>query len=707
MYKALGVTATLFCVTVLGLAQRNLSSAVPTAQSPAMSWSAIDEGLIKVDVEVTDKSGKPISGLTKQDFTLLEDESPRKTFFFHSFNTSKDFPDTLPEVILVIDAINQTSDALSFAEQEAGKYLRRNGGRLTNSVSLAFVTNDGLKKTEPSTDGNALAAVLDRFMIDGTPSGARVTTGELRLRFELSTLQMISIADAEARRPGRKLLIWIGPGWVTPGQANLRNRKEDQRSSLEKFVEMETRLREARISIYSLSQLPNSFGDSEESAPESIKSVGHAEAIKLSLGEIATESGGGVQRLDNDLAGLIDNRVQYAKSFYTLSFDPPASDQVTKYHSLKVVVVPQNLVVRTRTGYFDNPSFPVKFISVGQLAHVVELAHDVSDEVVERQLSGLVLNERLTNRMLSDLKASLRGVKAQQRLIALGDASSFQALPIDERPAKAPPNVDEQRVILSRAVDYLHDTIAKLPNLFTSRTIAHYEDSLQKTERGATTTVNPLWKLVKTTDDVVFYRDGKQALETADGKTKNLNLNAKHFATSGEFGPILTMIVSDAAPNKLVWSHWERGETGLLATFRVIVPKSRSHFVTTYHSAPAVSSDDDISSTFIENVDHIIDDQTGYRGEISIDPESGTIFRLVIMADPEPPSPIMRSDVMVEYGPVEIAGQTYICPVRSVSIAREHAWRADTTFLNDISFHDYHVFRADSYIVPGFTMPKR
>ena len=91
MYKALGVIATLFCVPALGLAQQNLSSIGTTAQSPAMSQSAIEDGLIKVDVEVIDKSGKPISGLTKEDFSLLEDGSPRKTFFFHSFNVSKTF----------------------------------------------------------------------------------------------------------------------------------------------------------------------------------------------------------------------------------------------------------------------------------------------------------------------------------------------------------------------------------------------------------------------------------------------------------------------------------------------------------------------------------------------------------------------------------------------------------------------------------------
>jgi hypothetical protein len=68
---------------------------------------------------------------------------------------------------------------------------------------------------------------------------------------------------------------------------------------------------------------------------------------------------------------------------------------------------------------------------------------------------------------------------------------------------------------------------------------------------------------------------------------------------------------------------------------------------------------------------------------------------------------------MVEYGPVEIGGKTYICPVRSVSIAEGRTAivqqkrikgsstpGAETILLNDVAFGDYHVFRSESRIVP-------
>lgn len=78
--------------------------------------------------------------------------------------------------------------------------------------------------------------------------------------------------------------------------------------------------------------------------------------------------------------------------------------------------------------------------------------------------------------------------------------------------------------------------------------------------------------------------------------------------------------------------------------------------------------------------------------------------------------PLERSDIMVEYGPVEMGGTTYICPVRSVSISRQptvkviHEWGEVfkvygpfETLLDDVIFDKYHLFRSESRILPGFT----
>ena len=81
---------------------------------------------------------------------------------------------------------------------------------------------------------------------------------------------------------------------------------------------------------------------------------------------------------------------------------------------------------------------------------------------------------------------------------------------------------------------------------------------------------------------------------------------------------------------------------------------------------------------------------------------------------------MLSSAIMVEYGPVVIGEKTYICPIRSVSISR---WRGVTiltewaqtfgvygrfkTMLNDMTFSKYHIFRAQSRVLPDYApVPK-
>jgi hypothetical protein len=77
--------------------------------------------------------------------------------------------------------------------------------------------------------------------------------------------------------------------------------------------------------------------------------------------------------------------------------------------------------------------------------------------------------------------------------------------------------------------------------------------------------------------------------------------------------------------------------------------------------------------------------------------------------------PLARSDTAVEYGPLRLEGRIYLCPVKSVSLMRSRSvvflkeWDEGfktygpyATTMNDIVFDNYHVFRAESRVLPGF-----
>jgi hypothetical protein len=154
------------------------------------------------------------------------------------------------------------------------------------------------------------------------------------------------------------------------------------------------------------------------------------------------------------------------------------------------------------------------------------------------------------------------------------------------------------------------------------------------------------------------------------------------------------VVILDAErSNTIRWGRWEEEPSGSMAVFRFQVPQAESHW--------------EVSGS----LEFGMMGQTAYHGEIGIDPNSGTILRLVLEADFDLGSTMERADIMVEYGAVEIGGATYTCPVRSVSYfvgALHFPVRLDVATsskgkvlqLDDVVFSDYHVFRSQMRILP-------
>src|SRR4029077_4228784 len=102
-----------------------------------------------------------------------------------------------------------------------------------------------------------------------------------------------------------------------------------------------------------------------------------------------------------------------------------------------------------------------------------------SDAELARQLSDLVLTERLSSTKLSSWIGRLRGKKAREALAALGDLLSFLAPPPAEVPADVSPDEGAQRSMISLAVDYLNKTIHQLPDVYATRTTVRYQETPQ------------------------------------------------------------------------------------------------------------------------------------------------------------------------------------------------------------------------------------
>jgi VWFA-related protein len=327
----------------------------PPAPPPGQRGAVTPEGSMHLDVRVTDRAGKPITGLGPQDFTLLDENKPRKILSFRSYDGVQVKANPPVEVILLVDALNGGLTQLGMAREQIQQFLTANGGHLAQPVTLMLLTEAGLRvQPRSSTDGNALVTVLNQITASvHTLSSAMGTDAQVE-RFQRSAKALALIADNESKRPGRKLLVWVGPGWPQLQAEVFLYSKRNQEMNFDSIVSILTRLREGRLEIFSVG------GGAEYYFQDHLKPVrtdAQANPPNLSLQVLAVESGGMTIDPGNvtGVAGQLSRIVESAGAFYTISFDPPAAEHPNEYHELKVQVDQPGVTARTIAGYYDQP----------------------------------------------------------------------------------------------------------------------------------------------------------------------------------------------------------------------------------------------------------------------------------------------------------------------------------------------------------------
>ncbi len=103
---------------------------------------------ILLNVVVTDASGKPVSGLQKKDFTLLDDDQPQQIVSFKGVEGRTATPPV--HVIFVLDILNNSFQDLAYQRGAVEKYLDQNREQLSFPVSIAVLTDAGIDLSQPA-----------------------------------------------------------------------------------------------------------------------------------------------------------------------------------------------------------------------------------------------------------------------------------------------------------------------------------------------------------------------------------------------------------------------------------------------------------------------------------------------------------------------------------------------------------------------------
>lgn len=695
-----------------------------------------DEGRIKLDLAIADESGQPVAGLDKAEISVFDNGQPAKVETFHSFDGTTTFPVAATQVIFVLDSLNMDGSQLEAAKRALREILLGNSGLLDHSISIYQLDAAGIKLMAPaSMSGQDVAKALDK-------AGANHSLREIGCRAD-SVRNMVSLNALgnlvlnQRRVSGRKVAIWIGPGW--PVASSCGESQGGFENSFDWVTEFSTRMREARIELSSVSVWARTAwsGDPGDT-PAGWQNGGNAAPDDLSLSRLVHQSGGKVLESQGGLKGLIRRGMKDADVLYTVTFDPPPTLKADEYHNLSVKVDRPGTTARTYTGYFNEPVFydrpaQLERLTRDQVEGLVTSARGAGDGALAQKLQQAAAATRLSHADVVAWQARLPGKKSHEALGVLDSAASFNDPPPGAVPARQSPTKEEQREILARMLGYLKNKIPTLPDFFATRTIATYAELLPTppsfkleslsldqrmelerkhvlrmagpsdvTRSWKTRTGDGVLRATQTVRETIRYRNGKEEVDELSRKSIARRSREETLGTVGTFGAILRVVMLDAAP-VIQWDRWEPGARGPRAVFRFRVPKEKSHYSNRFCCMTDMDGSRSVTAF------------TGYRGEVMIDPETGDILRIAVEAELEPRSPVSRADIMVDYGPVEIGGNTFICPLRSVAISRKRTleevreWGDSLsvfgpyiTLMNDVTFTGYRKFGSQMRMLPGF-----
>ena len=324
-------------------------------------------------------------------------------------------------------------------------------------------------------------------------------------------------------------------------------------------------------------------------------------------------------------------------------------------------------------------------------------------------LATMELTERLSLLRLGKMLAGMPGEKSRTALMLVADKAAFLEPPVGEVGTEATPDAAATRAMLVKVVNYVNTTNRQLPNLLAERATTGFEDRPKEDALEATGVVSysyqPLHWVGRSTVTVT-YRDRK---EVVDEKTKEKKEGAGigGLVTSGEFGPVLSIVVGDALKGKIRWARWERDGGATVAVFHYDVPEEKSNYRVQFCCVVGGYNSD--GTPELEK----FDERAGYHGEIAFNPEDGSVLRVTATAEMPAGGLVPRAGFQIEYGPIEVGGRRYICPAHGVATLEAHttkqqavfsktAYRGEAKrFLNDIAFSNYRRFGSEMRMVPA------
>lgn len=155
----------------------------------------------------------------------------------------------------------------------------------------------------------------------------------------------------------------------------------------------------------------------------------------------------------------------------------------------------------------------VQNVAVEDVRRILAEDHGKTDAEVARQLSSLVLTERMSSASVQSLEQGLPGTRSRWALVALADASAFLDPALADEPNRPPADLNEQRRMMALTVDYVIKTLPKLPDFYATRTTVRFDGDVRLAKRAGETAQDGLsWRQLGIAHEGVTYRNGREVV---------------------------------------------------------------------------------------------------------------------------------------------------------------------------------------------------
>jgi VWFA-related protein len=306
-----------------------------------------------IRLEVVVESKHTVSPLTAADFTVFDNKKPVQITSFRAM--TQDDP---VEVLLLVDAINVPHSSIAYERQQIDDYLSANGGKLPQPVRIAIVTETGVKMQPASSrDGLLLKANFDEMVAPLRIIGHNAALPGAVERFQDSMKVLQAFVEREARRPGRKLLLWVSPGWPLLSGPALETSVREQNRIFAEVVRLSTSMRQAGITLYQLGPVPENVANLNfwRSFEKPISKPSQAEEGDLGLQVLAMQTGGLVMNDGNAIADFARRAVDDTRVYYEISFAAAKAQRADELHGIEVKVAQPGVSARTTRFYYAQP----------------------------------------------------------------------------------------------------------------------------------------------------------------------------------------------------------------------------------------------------------------------------------------------------------------------------------------------------------------